>query len=573
MKITLLNFQIAIVLLWCQGCLDQEAGSYSTCSIQYTQIEFSCGGGAEGVSLLLAVDTSSSMADKQNLVSKSVYSLVNTLTTMNPDNFGYVASAISDIRVAVISSDLGLAFGEDHASGGTNQSLHCVDEDGDMGKFKITSGTGKTCLDDGGEWATSDLYTEDGRIADQTMCMASQAANGCEIEQTLESALIAMEGHPDFIHGTHSERVFALIIISDEDDSSIADDALFETASWKESPNIAGGYPIGNGDYLFPTSRYLERFKDAAASWYPMFFGAVVGVPPTDTCQGDGDRLLKNGCLDLAEMQPASSNSSGDIDGFTALDPACAWTDPQNGNAVSATPGRRYVELAEEFGANGYIASLCNDDMETVMKTMASHIWFNTSPMCWPDMRLRDKTKPYTDMADCMHTVTYHKSIDEDESCPAEFYAGFSEQERLRYESMKTVTPIQDWDGNFTQKSIRCILPKLPLPLDCKEAAAEFQENYSDYSGWYYCENHVENTAGLCDDGLDDDGDGFTDCDDDECAVCDVCGGETECPLSPTCSAVTQGRMTAAALRAAEGGEVDTYCRYHPIDEEDCALK
>jgi len=73
-----------------------------------------------------------------------------------------------------------------------------------------------------------------------------------------------------------------------------------------------------------------------------------------------------------------------------------------------------------------------------------------------------------------------------------------------------------------------CPIPKLPAKLSCGDndfGAAPF----ADAFGWYYCENvfglETENFDQICNDGLDNDGNGLTDCDDPACQPCEICGG------------------------------------------------
>ena len=44
---------------------------------------------------------------------------------------------------------------------------------------------------------------------------------------------------------------------------------------------------------------------------------------------------------------------------------------------TKATPGRRYVKLAQLLGDMGYISSICNQDWEDVMKEIAKLITCN----------------------------------------------------------------------------------------------------------------------------------------------------------------------------------------------------
>ncbi len=540
------------------GCISRD--EKETCSKSYAELSFSCGGPA-GLSLLIAVDTSSSMADKQDLIATSVYNLVDTLTAQNPDNFDFVASPITNIHVAVVSSDLGLVTSEDHIVGAKNETLGCTNPDGDNGAFLTTSKGGESCLSTDSDFAEIDWNEppngSTNALATRAECMASQNAEGCEVEQMLESVLLALENRPDFI-ARGSAYGLAIVVFSDEDDFSISDPALFETTSWRDTPNIAGAYPEENGQYLFPMERYKDRLQ--AIVDYPVFFGAVIGVPDVDECRGE---ITDKGCLDHPEMQIVPDDaSSGEMTG--ALAPACTKTDTGSGRDIRATPGRRYVELAEEL--LGYVISICNDDMDTMIKQMASRIWDAADNSCW-SKPYRHEGYAFFDSSDCIRRVKFTVPLGASDDCPEALYDGWGDSLREQFLQSREVSVIKNFDGSFTDKSVSCILPELSLPKDCRQAAGA-AEPYTDRAGWYYCENNFEGSKNTCLDGRDNDADGLLDCEDDGCRECDFCGGTKECLLSPACDAQQEVTPKTLAVLPVDSW-VETLCRTYEASDTD----
>ena len=77
------------------------------------------------------------------------------------------------------------------------------------------------------------------------------------------------------------------------------------------------------------------------------------------------------------------------------------------------------------------------------------------------------------------------------------------------------------------QPAMKCRLPAIPLPRYCSQTdEGTFEEINASRFGWYYCENPGESFTDACEDALDNDADGFTDCEDDECAACGNCSAD-----------------------------------------------
>ena len=557
-----------------EDCTMWHPGSY-----EFTGSEF------YGVDLLIAVDNSESMGEEQNLLSSGLYSLINSLTKplRTDPSWGY--DSVDNLRVAVVSSDLGLMYGEDHETASSPTDMPtCEKLTGDDGNFLTTpigiSNIGVAdntirCEEEGRQcpegWScriaagqTVGLCTAPGSttvgcgaalteentsttfddpndaLATQSACMVQQGTEGCRFSQPLEASLYGLEKHPEFIDPGH---LLAVLIVSDAEDCSMADSTLF-TPEWSSVACSAGGT---DASYLFPTSRYFERFKELKGGKdYAVFFAAVVGVPTAaesmeqgmPLCEGDGDEIYN--CLDddntLMQLLPMEYTVPETDTTYTYIPPACQREDPMNpGTYVTqASPGRRYVETAKHFGGNGFVYSICNEDwtpaMEAVAKPIASS---NQTPLCLPEKwewkaLPADEQPAYCPDGNCGEPTCdavfrIQRGLNDGEACPESIYAALTDSEKNAYLKRKVVEPIESpATGEITGKSIFCVLPKLPAPVDCTAARAVIDR---DEVGWYYCENSGEDFRYACEDGIDNDEDGRTDCDDNECADCSFCDG------------------------------------------------
>jgi hypothetical protein len=220
------------------------------------------------------------------------------------------------------------------------------------------------------DWAETTLADPNPEIAPQAACLAMQGASGCGFEQQLQSAATALVvgDQESFLHPTH---LLAILMVSDEEDCSMEfayidgeDKGLFEEDEVADNTklNIAcGKHP----EDLLPTSHFYDAFVAAKGSPAAVVFAAVVGVPyeeqdPTGAalCQGRGDQL--GGCLDQESMHLVETYDEMEDAYFFQF--ACT-RGPEGDEVTEAIPGRRYVELANQyFGNRSFVYSICNAD-------------------------------------------------------------------------------------------------------------------------------------------------------------------------------------------------------------------
>jgi hypothetical protein len=381
------------------------------------------------VDLLVVVDNSLSMESEQEMLASGFFTLVNSLINPLPD---WDYPPIDNIRVSVVSTDMGLQYGEKGSTNGFPYGTDvsgCTggDPKGDDGRFMpikekkvdidkyaircfengdqcpsgyeckyiAINGEGRCVATNQGELHTCEKIIGDNiwienyasknnpDLALEFACMATLGLNGCGIEQQLEAAVrgLTREDQQDFIR---EDALLAVLVVSDEEDCSIAHKGLFSTEQWMSGAggghmNTSCNLPVSNEEeFLFDTSRYKEQLvslKNGDVS--QVFFSALVGVPqttPQDSyrCQGLGSEI--SNCLGHDKMQLKEQVfTDGSGRQYTHFATAC---ERSKGNEVvtAARPGRRYVKVAQEFGDMGYVYSVCNANWSPAMSKIAQII-------------------------------------------------------------------------------------------------------------------------------------------------------------------------------------------------------
>jgi hypothetical protein len=236
---------------------------------------------------------------------------------------------------------------------------------------------------------------------------------------------------------------------------------------------------------------------------------------------------------------------------------------------TSARPGRRYVKVAESFGANGYVYSICNADWSPAMKEIAKVIAGSVCQQCYDD-KLEwvpsskceiDGEKTQCGVAKCDVVASFEFTPDTPAShrvCPAELGVD---------PGTVAVEVEKDNLGRPKLYRVSCPLPKLPSPIDCGDA--EWLHGATAELGWYYCENQEENFEETCSDGIDNDGDGLADCDDDGCFDCKMACGGTGAACENSCKYGLE--LTSAARDAVRGRSVSVQCLgQFAFEDENC---
>jgi hypothetical protein len=481
-----------------------------------------------GVDLLVVVDTSASMAEEQAILASSLHDLVVALTA--PTGTGPFA-AIDELRFAVVTSNMGLSSdGEENDASWPGEVPAGCTGLGDDGMFQgikaveaIIGGDGVPCPALDAPWVETSWIQQVDTPAVQAACLALQGMDGCMIRQPLQAAVTAFD-REDQWGFTQLKHLLAVLIVSDADDCSMLNgEALFAESEIADPAEMKAGLACGeHPEHLFPASHLYEALTENKYIG-GVVFAAITGVPNegigADTCQGRGDQL--GDCLEQDAMQlvPEQPNAPDNL--AWSFRPACTRS-ADSEEVTRAEPGRRFVELAAEgFGNLGYVSSICNADwgpaMDGLARLIVAHAWVSCFQWALP-WDASAKT------SECDLTVEY---INEGETCPAVFGGAYP-----------TIKKEASDDGEETTY-MYCPLPKLPTELECGDMTDAQRAAIAGGFGWFYCENlGDEDFSEACDDGVDNDGDGLTDCGDDQCSDCAPCPGATGSDCSHACQYV-----------------------------------
>ena len=359
-----------------------------------------------GLDLVFVVDDSGSMAEEQAVLSTSVFSLVNALVSP-ASGAGY--AAVDDLRVAVVSTDMGVsANGEIPSASITPPSLQSYLNFGDDGAFLESSidtieiqdgvipcdgdprqcppgwacedwacaspdtGTAVDCPngDEKFEEVTPDAGADEA-FGTEIACLTSLGTTGCGWEQQLAAAARATQ-RDDQASFFRDGAGLAFVVVTDEDDCSMDDPAgLFASEECQDATKL--NVACGEHPEFLHTAAYYEEALVAAKGGdaASVFFAAIVGVPADSTCQGSGTEV--GDCLDVPGMQLTEFVDDSTGTALTMYEPACQRL--VDGEIVtSAIPGRRYVELAGLLGPNAYVSSICNEDWTEPLSAFAAMI-------------------------------------------------------------------------------------------------------------------------------------------------------------------------------------------------------
>jgi hypothetical protein len=497
--------------------------------------------GYSGVDILIVVDNSSGMAAAQQKLSTEIQFLVDNLGNPYLD----LGTVIENIRIAVTTAELGLSPNDVPIEGCFNapKEGHFVTSPCPSTEGLCVDASASCVFAEAANWleTSEDLFHPS--LATEVSCLVKQGTTGCPVQQPLEAALTALRDNPEFVKDEH---LLAVIVVSDKEDCSIEDSRLFSTEAWvssaPDSDGLACHFPPQNREYLFRSAQYFDRLvslKDGRQD--AVVFAAIVGVPAdAASCNGSGDSL--ENCL----FEPEMLLDTGDSTACTA-------------GPTIAFPGRRYVELAERFGANGYVQSICStnygavsDHIQNIVRTAVKF------KRCYGrDGLLEFEDASYAGCPDCVSPVcdlfieiVLTSGQDTEAQCPTELTESpdFLFEEVTRSQSQSPPT-------------LLCPVPKLRVE-EYQSCEGTFNDSISKRVGWYSCQHiqitEAERSEIICSDGIDNDGNGLTDCGDGNCSACVKCAGQG-CSLGCSTYEIV---LTDRAAQAAEGHRLLLSCPY-----------
>lgn len=415
----MLRITCALVGVLSAACLDRELVPLNPCLVSTVSRKVTVTS-INKVDLLFMVDNSASMESKQNSLKAQFPRMIQVLSTgRRSDNDPSPFPPVRDMHLAVVSSDLGVV-GQAGIEG-------CDPNGGDDGRLQNVSSGDPGCQATYPPFLSYDATRDDPtQIGVDFGCIASLGAMGCTFENQLEAPLKALspqvaraaagtvapealtflgptgrtggrgdlpppEGSLGFVrYDAADPAVLAIILLTDEDDQSSANTNYLSTTD-SSANQAAQVRPAMNAQYLHPVSRYIDGFKALRPNEeHLIVFAAIAGVPTdlvdersrsmvdfSDAAQRDAyyDRIASD-----RRMQP---NVQGVFGLGAAFAPACRRINAM-GEAETATPARRILEVVRGFGENATIQSICADDYGPGMDAIIDIIAKQLGAVCLP---------------------------------------------------------------------------------------------------------------------------------------------------------------------------------------------
>ena len=341
-----------------------------------------CCGQANGdLDVLLMVDNSNSMSEEQASLAAQIPRLARVLATGDLEDDGIQDfPALHSVRIGTVTSDMGV---------GGHTVPTCVN--GDFGDDGILRTQGNTASPecDASYPSFAELSADDPSgveaFVQQVACVANVGVGGCGFEQQLEPVLKALTpsttpipfvsdttGHGDGANGAfvRTDSILATILLTDEEDCSAADPNLFDPSSPTYSSTDLNLRCFAHPGAVHPVARFGDGLRALRANPSDVIFAAIAGVPT--------DLVSDPSALDYAAIlsDPRMTETPDPIMP-NRLVPSCNV--PERGVAF---PPRRIVEVAESFGANGVVQSICQEDFTPVVDAILQRVAARVSGSC-----------------------------------------------------------------------------------------------------------------------------------------------------------------------------------------------
>ena len=300
------------------------------------------------VDLLLVIDDSGSMREEQLNLADNLPRLVSELVDP-PDADGDGRPdwrAPRDLHLGVVTTGLDV-FG------------------GDDGVLRAES-AGESCRDDYPRFLEFARGDDVAAVSEDFACLALAGLEGPGLEQPLEAALKALlpadapvEVVGERPHGDRENAGFlrddsllSVVVLTDEDDCS-----TFDPVALAEGPFDPRELPpcLREGDPLYAIDRYEDAFRSLRPDRPDLFsFSVIAGVPERiveDPENPDFERILSHPRMQY-RIDPESR---------IGVVEAC------RGRGGSGFPARRLVQLAERFGDQSVVESICRTSYRGVV--------------------------------------------------------------------------------------------------------------------------------------------------------------------------------------------------------------
>jgi hypothetical protein len=330
------------------GCLERQSAPIGP-NIGFGQSVSVGGHGVSSVDLLFVIDDSGSMREEQANLAVQIPNLVRDLASPpDRDEDGELDwNPVELLRIGIVTTDVGTGAVEFAGS-------RCVanGDDGALrgGIFEWRPG------DDPGAFAESVRATVD-----------SLGIVGCAFEQPLEAAARAL-GHASETGFPSDDGLFALVVVSDEEDCSVEDDTAFFSSLALVTANV---HCTRGSAQLTPVATLLEQIRGGRPEG-SFIYAAIAGVPVDVTADATPRAILERSDMQYVEVADGTG---------LRMRPACEARDASGRSLGVADPARRLVTLAD-LVPDSVVTTICTDDFGPAIDRVAARIGSKVPGVC-----------------------------------------------------------------------------------------------------------------------------------------------------------------------------------------------
>jgi hypothetical protein len=350
----------------CDKCAEDEACFEGTCHAALYKGMFHV---SSSVDVIFVVDNSGSMVGEQEQLGRSFQAFAQVLEEKFGDTYHVAVVTVGVESQACPPCDwtiTGSCINETQENGRFQDRRGHITWNADTPEFDFVQDTSCRVMTS----SNADCFYD----VDQERGIALVGINGCGYERGLAPLRYALGPLSNTYNAgfLRDEATLAVIVISDEDDCGEVGDVYELTSDGGNICYFASkgeGPEPGNPDYipmtyhpsdpeqrpyeLTPVKEYYDFLvNDLKGGRKGMVkFAAIVGVTDAN--------------------DPSTTTIEYEWGPYNRWNVVSACTTPGcTGDYCFAEPGTRYIKLAQMFGENGYVASICQSDFSQTMERL-----------------------------------------------------------------------------------------------------------------------------------------------------------------------------------------------------------
>jgi hypothetical protein len=431
--------------------------------------------------MLFVIDNSKSMGQEQEELSRQVKIMVREL--LDPANVGSATPPpVRDLHIGVVSTDVGILGHEDQAckdDGGRLQNSSHPDLTCAVQTHSAADCTSGTC-----PWLTHSVEHPDdvegaNPIWDDFACIATLGTGGCNLEQPLEAMRLALDPEgmaaPDGDNAgfMRPDSLLAIVFVTDEDDCSTDDPALFDPAA-SATLGLLNTRCAVHSDRLTPVEEYYDFLIDELRGGNAdnVVVAGIIGLPDDEDDWRVGDLVE-----DLAALQQVDPENTND------LVASCT-----SGMGLAYHPVR-LVDFAYRFGDNALLHPICQQNWSAALRAITIKIQAKLAGVC--------ASRPLASTSSDVCRVV--ETLGDTSECPnAVARDGVDNRQRDQWRVDMGTVLVENHQGELVERR-QCEILSADADGDgCPDGAAHCVGGNYDGSmaGWFY-----ETTDGSCDNG------------------------------------------------------------------------